>query len=51
MTFEEKIKEILTIHEHIKPDDWENICYALFLQNEHERKQSKYILESITDKF
>jgi len=41
--FEQKIKEILEKHNHIKSEDWKNICYAIFLEYRHE----KYLVEQL----
>jgi len=41
--FEEKVKEILETHkDHIKADDWKDICFALFVKYECEINWSEF---------
>jgi hypothetical protein len=37
MEFEKTVKEILEKYDHIKSENWESICYALFLEYRYEK--------------
>ncbi len=38
--FYDKVKEILEKYKHLQPDEWNCICYAMFLEYSNEKNKS-----------
>ncbi len=45
--FNDKVEDLLKLHNHIKNNDWENLCFALFLQYQNLEYKIEYLEEKI----
>ena len=47
--FNEKVAEILELHKHLDADDWQNICFVMFLEYQNETCKLKDLQRKTRD--